>query len=400
MEGRMTVHLIEADSLISADINGKSDPYCLLQLSSGGPVLRSRTVQKTLSPTWDETLTLWYSDRATESLCIRCMDEDKITADDPLGSTRIMLATVAPGPQWYTLDHVKHGRLRLSIELSDDTASTGLLHPTGAWMTEGPEDTDSGEPTEAETRAHSGEREAWNALQEAPSASRYVVHMSTLAGIATSSSSEPYRQYSCYEVEMRGVADVFGSARNRWNEQYAKARKIFGRGASTAVVRGAIHVQHAELYKKGMRGWKSAGGLLRNGADLLSLINYGIRDRAPVMYTYVLLDRAFNFSETGTTFSKDFMSKHAMHANAAREVRYAGEFIVHKHTLVLDNNSGTYAPDPKHLPLLVEVFKRNFPGLDVEAYDRDDKKLAEYKSVIKQEQERTQQPQAQQCTIA
>jgi len=129
--------------------------------------------------------------------------------------------------------------------------------------------------------------------------------------------------------------------------------------------------------------------VLRSGDDLLRLFNYGVRDRAPVAFTYVLLDTKLNFSETGTTFSKDFMSKHAMHANGRKSVRYAGEFFVSnridgRRVLVIDNNSGTYAPASADLPLLRAVLLENFPGLDVEAYDRLDPRLEALKAEFAQ----------------
>jgi hypothetical protein len=153
---------------------------------------------------------------------------------------------------------------------------------------------------------------------------------------------------------MHGVAEVFGERRQRWNEAYAKARQIFGANPVSLAVRGVIRAQHGTLYR---RAWRSAGGVLRSGDDLLRLFNYGVRDRSPVTFTYVLLDNTLNFSETGTTLGKDWLSKHAMHANAKRYVRYAGEFFVHhqedgRRVVVIDNNSGTYGPDPADLPLL------------------------------------------------
>ena len=60
----------------------------------------------------------------------------------------------------------------------------------------------------------------------------------------------------------------------------------------------------------------------------------------------------FRFSETGIAKATDYFSKHAMHANAAEEVIYAGEFHVilegGVYTLYLDNNSGDHLqPDHK-----------------------------------------------------
>jgi len=46
--------------------------------------------------------------------------------------------------------------------------------------------------------------------------------------------------------------------------------------------------------------------------------------------------------------------------------------------LVIDNNSGTYSPSKDLLPLLQDVFKANFPDMEVEALDREDPKLIEY----------------------
>ena len=41
----------------------------------------------------------------------------------------------------------------------------------------------------------------------------------------------------------------------------------------------------------------------------------------------------------------------------------------------MDNNSGTYSPNPKFFPLLEKVFHANFPDLEIETVDRSDPKL-------------------------
>ena len=80
-----------------------------------------------------------------------------------------------------------------------------------------------------------------------------------------------------------------------------------------------------------------------------------------------------------------------MHANAATEVVYAGEFHFRKGNqqkgeplirIVLDNNSGTYSPSKDDLPKLKEVFQRNFAGLPVEVLDYKDPRLKQYREQL------------------
>jgi len=70
------------------------------------------------------------------------------------------------------------------------------------------------------------------------------------------------------------------------------------------------------------------------------------------------------------------MSKHAIHANADYDIIYSGEFfIINRSTLVLDNNSGTFAPDKNLLENLSKLIKSNLPGLNIKLYDSYDTDL-------------------------
>jgi hypothetical protein len=73
-------------------------------------------------------------------------------------------------------------------------------------------------------------------------------------------------------------------------------------------------------------------------------------------------------------FFQDFLSKHSVLANAARDVVFSGEFFILPsvtfsdcHALIIDNNSGTYAPDEAALSSLEALLKQNFPDLEVHA---------------------------------
>lgn len=52
--------------------------------------------------------------------------------------------------------------------------------------------------------------------------------------------------------------------------------------------------------------------------------------------------------------------------------------------LVIDNNSGTYAPDKNMLPALKRVLERNFTGLQVAVYDHGDPALKESTTAMRQ----------------
>ena len=130
--------------------------------------------------------------------------------------------------------------------------------------------------------------------------------------------------------------------------------------------------------------------LLRGGKGVIQTLRV-----KPAVYTYIIsaVDDSLRFSETGAAFFVDFASKHALHANCAPAVRYSGEFHPRpaggwenfsdetpdeavRWELVIDNNSGTYSPDPLMLPDLKELLQYNFPGFTIHAWDRNDPRLA------------------------
>ena len=49
------------------------------------------------------------------------------------------------------------------------------------------------------------------------------------------------------------------------------------------------------------------------------------------LFTYVILrDGEWRFTETGSEFSVDLLSKHSMHADMAVEIAFSGEFFVRR----------------------------------------------------------------------
>lgn len=54
--GHLSVKVFRATGLAAADIGGKSDPFCVLQLVNSR--LQTQTEYKTLNPTWNKIFTL------------------------------------------------------------------------------------------------------------------------------------------------------------------------------------------------------------------------------------------------------------------------------------------------------------------------------------------------------
>jgi hypothetical protein len=202
---------------------------------------------------------------------------------------------------------------------------------------------------------------------------------------------------------LKGVKRHFGETTQHWNSNYKAAQTIF-QGPSSIAVRKGIRTAHDILYS---RSTANGFGVIESDADILSVLHSGGASRPnqhqsdhqvalfhrikPAIYTYVIAtdDDSFRFSETGAAFFVDFASKHALHSKCARSVWYSGEFHPRpkggwdkfsdekndgdvEWELLIDNNSGTYAPNKELLPTLQKLMESNFPGFTIMALDRED----------------------------
>ncbi|KAF6721327.1 Multiple C2 and transmembrane domain-containing protein 2 [Oryzias melastigma] len=107
--GFLQVKILRANDLISADLNGKSDPYCVLQL--GSDRLQTHTVYKNLHPEWNTVLTFPVKD-IHDVLVLTVFDEDGDKAPDFLGRVAIPLLSIRNRQQiTYPLRKPDLGRL-------------------------------------------------------------------------------------------------------------------------------------------------------------------------------------------------------------------------------------------------------------------------------------------------
>lgn len=199
-----------------------------------------------------------------------------------------------------------------------------------------------------------------------------------------------------------GVPVFFGDVHQHWNTKYKAAQNIF-QGPTSLAVRAGIQAGHRMLYA---RTATNGFGVISDAASIQHILHGGqsrpgqapnaqFANRVkPAVYTYIISseDDSFRFSETGAAFFVDFASKHALHANCYETVRYSGEFHPRPEggwanfsddiadgdvdwELVIDNNSGTYAPDKAMLPALQELLEYNFPGFKIFALHHEDEEL-------------------------
>ena len=194
--------------------------------------------------------------------------------------------------------------------------------------------------------------------------------------------------YSTFKVYMRRISNFFRpDERQHWNRKYKAAQQIFGNSAVSLATQSALKVAHKILYGQTIRDHER--GHINTVDELWKFIFTDpiTKQIKPCIYTYIIDDTTWRFSETGVQFFVDSASKHALLANAAEHVRYAGEFHPRpkygwdrcddEWELVFDNGSGTYSPDADLLVNLKKLLLFNFPGLNIVTYGYKDPQLKE-----------------------
>ncbi|KAF9932039.1 hypothetical protein FBU30_009103 [Linnemannia zychae] len=332
----------------------------------------------TLNPNWNAN---WHLLNVTDGmeLQIQVKDKNKMMEDTDLGRASLVLGAHLEGIQ----DHI------IDIWRSDTRRHGRLLIQTNA------------------TRCHGSAAALTRPSTKGPA--RYTRHTSYAAGVLT---GDKKMEFYTYRLRLYHLADIFGTDPQfyqGWNRSYEASQRIFADTLDGLNIRNALHSQHAMLYRHGGTTVYGAIGTALELADLLHgdrLRKNPHEDLRAVVFTYSIIPKGMYFSETGTAFFQDFMSKHAMHANRATEVIFAGEFRLFKgenHNsgwmLLIDNNSGTYAPKKDELHKVQQLFQLNFPDLIVRAVDREDPYLKDIAEAAKKTQSTQASRQSQSMTL-
>ncbi|XP_020508035.2 multiple C2 and transmembrane domain-containing protein 1 isoform X3 [Labrus bergylta] len=92
--GVVQVKVIRAEGLMAADVTGKSDPFCVVELSNDR--LQTHTVYKNLNPEWNKVFTFNVKD-IHSVLQVTVYDEDRDRSADFLGKVAIPLLNIQNG---------------------------------------------------------------------------------------------------------------------------------------------------------------------------------------------------------------------------------------------------------------------------------------------------------------
>ncbi|KAF5318159.1 hypothetical protein D9619_012110 [Psilocybe cf. subviscida] len=356
----LSIQFIGASGLPKMDVVGSADPYFVAKID-GRISFVSTVKQDTLAPVWNE---VWRVNNVpkTADLVIKFLDKDEGSlTDDFIGSVK---TSVSHGAKELEIESALLKRTRGTFWLKIDSTSASDQRPSEhPYLFDGPV--------------------------------RFSRHFSPTVGKFTNLDGDG-RLYSTWKMYIRGIPLFFGDQYQEWNKNYKAAQSIF-QGPRSIAVRSGIQAGHKMLYA---RTATNGFGIINDAASIQHLLQGGSRTDVavqrikPAVYTYIISaeDDSFRFSETGAAFFVDFASKHALHANCAERVRYSGEFHPRpkggwaafsedtpdeaaRWQFVIDNNSGTYAPDKALLPTLKALLEYNFPGFEILAYDREDEEL-------------------------
>ncbi|XP_068562448.1 multiple C2 and transmembrane domain-containing protein 1 isoform X2 [Cebidichthys violaceus] len=94
--GIVQVKVMRAEGLMAADVTGKSDPFCVLELNNDR--LQTHTVYKNLNPEWNKVFTFNVKD-IHSVLEVTVFDEDRDRSADFLGKVSIPLLYIQNGEQ-------------------------------------------------------------------------------------------------------------------------------------------------------------------------------------------------------------------------------------------------------------------------------------------------------------
>lgn len=124
----MILHIraVEASDVPKMDIIGLSDPYLLFELSTSSQKWKTKYINNTKAPVWNEDFHLPVSSSLTDTLRVSLWDQDDISKDDLISTYDFTIKNDFPIgkiiDKWYQMCPIKGvkegGKVRLIIQLN------------------------------------------------------------------------------------------------------------------------------------------------------------------------------------------------------------------------------------------------------------------------------------------
>lgn len=118
LRGVLSVTVVSAENLPVMDLTGKSDPYVVVTLKKAGTKMKTRVLNETLNPVWNQTFDFVVEDALHELLIFEVYDHDTI-GKNYIGRCTMTLTRVLLEGEFYDtfpIDRTKEGKLALHLK--------------------------------------------------------------------------------------------------------------------------------------------------------------------------------------------------------------------------------------------------------------------------------------------
>lgn len=123
IRGVLSVTVISAENLPATDVIGKSDPFVTLTLKKSGQKEKTRVLNETLNPVWNQTFDFVVEDGLHELLVLDVYDHD-LFGKDKIGRCLMTLTRAILEGEFresFPLDGTESGRLNLQVKWTPQT---------------------------------------------------------------------------------------------------------------------------------------------------------------------------------------------------------------------------------------------------------------------------------------
>ncbi|KFK42889.1 hypothetical protein AALP_AA1G051900 [Arabis alpina] len=118
VRGVLSVTVISAEEIPIQDLMGKADPYVVLSMKKSGAKSKTRVVNDSLNPVWNQTFDFVVEDGLHDMLVLEVWDHDTF-GKDYIGRCILTLTRVIMEEEykdWFPLDESKTGKLQLHLK--------------------------------------------------------------------------------------------------------------------------------------------------------------------------------------------------------------------------------------------------------------------------------------------